>query len=122
MSFWSFRSFWSFLIMFSPVQGSNYDPRPAFNAPAPQSPVPGADRPALPAQHAAGRLRQLPVGGGGGRPGAGGGGDDPVAGGDLGVPERVARHAAGLNRYAHDYAMYFDSPRVKSSLLSVRLR
>jgi 4-hydroxythreonine-4-phosphate dehydrogenase len=28
---------------------------------------------------------------------------------------------AGLKRYAHDYAMYFDSPRLKSSLLSVHL-
>jgi 4-hydroxythreonine-4-phosphate dehydrogenase len=28
---------------------------------------------------------------------------------------------AGLKRYAHDYAMYFDSPRLKSVLLSVHL-
>jgi len=28
---------------------------------------------------------------------------------------------AGLQRYAHDYAMYFDSPRLKSALLSVHL-
>jgi 4-hydroxythreonine-4-phosphate dehydrogenase len=28
---------------------------------------------------------------------------------------------AGLKRYAHDYAMYFDSPRLKSALLSVHL-
>lgn len=28
---------------------------------------------------------------------------------------------AGRHRYAHDYAMYFDSPRLKSSLLSVHL-
>jgi 4-hydroxythreonine-4-phosphate dehydrogenase len=28
---------------------------------------------------------------------------------------------AGLKRYAHDYAMYFDSPKLKSSLLSVHL-
>jgi 4-hydroxythreonine-4-phosphate dehydrogenase len=28
---------------------------------------------------------------------------------------------AGLRRYAHDYAMYFDSPRLKSVLLSVHL-
>jgi 4-hydroxythreonine-4-phosphate dehydrogenase len=30
-------------------------------------------------------------------------------------------HRAGLKRYAHDYAMYFDSPKLKSSLLSVHL-
>ncbi|MEA2163940.1 MAG: 4-hydroxythreonine-4-phosphate dehydrogenase [Thermoanaerobaculia bacterium] len=28
---------------------------------------------------------------------------------------------AGLKRYGHDYAMYFDSPRIKSALLSVHL-
>ena len=28
---------------------------------------------------------------------------------------------AGLKRYAHDYAMYFDSPKLKSALLSVHL-
>jgi 4-hydroxythreonine-4-phosphate dehydrogenase len=28
---------------------------------------------------------------------------------------------AGLTRYAHDYAMYFDSPTLKSALLSVHL-
>ncbi|HEX3580009.1 MAG TPA: 4-hydroxythreonine-4-phosphate dehydrogenase PdxA [Thermoanaerobaculia bacterium] len=28
---------------------------------------------------------------------------------------------AGLKRYAHDYAMYFDSPKLKSSLLSVHV-
>jgi 4-hydroxythreonine-4-phosphate dehydrogenase len=28
---------------------------------------------------------------------------------------------AGLKHYAHDYAMYFDSPRIKSALLSVHL-
>jgi 4-hydroxythreonine-4-phosphate dehydrogenase len=28
---------------------------------------------------------------------------------------------AGLKRYGHDYAMYFDSPRLKSALLSVHL-
>jgi 4-hydroxythreonine-4-phosphate dehydrogenase len=28
---------------------------------------------------------------------------------------------AGRKRYAHDYAMYFDSPRLKSALLSVHL-
>jgi 4-hydroxythreonine-4-phosphate dehydrogenase len=28
---------------------------------------------------------------------------------------------AGLKRYGHDYAMYFDSPKLKSSLLSVHL-
>ena len=28
---------------------------------------------------------------------------------------------AGLKRYAHDYAMYFDSPRLKSALLSVHV-
>jgi len=30
-------------------------------------------------------------------------------------------HRAGLKRYAHDYAMYFDSPKLKSALLSVHL-
>jgi 4-hydroxythreonine-4-phosphate dehydrogenase len=30
-------------------------------------------------------------------------------------------HRAGLKRYAHDYAMYFDSPQLKSALLSVHL-
>jgi 4-hydroxythreonine-4-phosphate dehydrogenase len=30
-------------------------------------------------------------------------------------------HRAGLTRYAHDYAMYFDSPKLKSVLLSVHL-
>jgi len=30
-------------------------------------------------------------------------------------------HRAGLRRYAHDYAMYFDSPKLKSALLSVHL-
>ncbi|MGH9422713.1 MAG: 4-hydroxythreonine-4-phosphate dehydrogenase PdxA, partial [Thermoanaerobaculia bacterium] len=30
-------------------------------------------------------------------------------------------HRAGLKRYAHDYAMYFDSPKLKSVLLSVHL-
>jgi 4-hydroxythreonine-4-phosphate dehydrogenase len=30
-------------------------------------------------------------------------------------------HRAGLQRYAHDYAMYFDSPKLKSALLSVHL-
>src|SRR5687767_16003185 len=28
---------------------------------------------------------------------------------------------AGLSRYAYDYAMYFDSPRLKTSLLSVQI-
>jgi 4-hydroxythreonine-4-phosphate dehydrogenase len=30
-------------------------------------------------------------------------------------------HRAGLKRYAHDYAMYFDSPKLKSALLSVHI-
>jgi len=30
-------------------------------------------------------------------------------------------HRAGLQRYGHDYAMYFDSPHLKSVLLSVHL-
>jgi 4-hydroxythreonine-4-phosphate dehydrogenase len=30
-------------------------------------------------------------------------------------------HRAGLKRYAYDYAMYFDSPKLKSTLLSVHL-
>ena len=30
-------------------------------------------------------------------------------------------HRAGLKRYAHDYAMYFDSPKLKSVLLSVHV-
>ncbi|HXA16762.1 MAG TPA: 4-hydroxythreonine-4-phosphate dehydrogenase PdxA [Thermoanaerobaculia bacterium] len=30
-------------------------------------------------------------------------------------------HRAGLQRYGHDYAMYFDSPKLKSALLSVHL-
>ena len=30
-------------------------------------------------------------------------------------------HRAGLKRYARDYAMYFDSPKLKSALLSVHL-
>jgi 4-hydroxythreonine-4-phosphate dehydrogenase len=37
-----------------------------------------------------------------------------------GHTELLAAHA-GLKRYGHDYAMYFDSPRLKSVLLSVHL-
>lgn len=37
-----------------------------------------------------------------------------------GHTELLAAHA-GLKRYAHDYAMYFDSPHLKSVLLSVHL-
>lgn len=37
-----------------------------------------------------------------------------------GHTELLADHA-GLQRYAHDYAMYFDSPKLNSALLSVHL-